>query len=143
MRTYGWLLVLAAALLLAGCGSFPLAGGVHALAGQSPDRQQLDALICKDQAEVEANSAGRQVGKFFLELTTIGSIVSYQLDKAKHREVFAECLTARGYTVYPVGYEPERPAPAPVSASDPCVRAYPFADPNSELLALCRAQSKP
>lgn len=85
-------------LALTGCGNFNL-GYVHPQAGKSSEQQQLDTLTCKDKAELAANTAGRQTGAFFLGMTIIGLPVAYELDKSKQREVFADCLVARGYKV--------------------------------------------
>ncbi len=86
--------------LLASCGTFPL-GNVQPQSGRSADQQQSDTLYCKDQAQLAANSAGRQTGDFLLGLTIVGAPVAYELDKTKEREVFASCMQEKGYTVIP------------------------------------------
>jgi hypothetical protein len=72
-------------------------GYVKGQNGQTQSQVQLDMLTCKDQARLEANSAGRQAGSFFLGMTIVGVPVAYELEKKKTREVYAECMTDRGY----------------------------------------------
>jgi hypothetical protein len=83
---------------IAACGTFTL-GNVRPQAGRTAEQQQLDTLTCKDQATLAANSAGRQTGDFLLGLTIVGAPVAYEMDKAKQRQVFADCMKARGYVV--------------------------------------------
>jgi len=83
---------------IAACGTFTL-GNVRPQAGRTAEQQQLDTLTCKDQANLAANSAGRQTGDFLLGLTIVGAPVAYEMDKAKQRQVFADCMRARGYVV--------------------------------------------
>lgn len=93
--------ILVLPLIVAACGTFQLASNTLAPAGKTPDQHQMDTLICKDQAELAANTASRQAGAFLLGMTIIGTPVAYELEKSKQREVFAHCMTARGYTVVP------------------------------------------
>lgn len=90
------------ALLLAcaslGACTFQL-GIVRPQASRNADQQQLDTLACKDQANLAASSTGRQTGNFLLGLTIIGTPLAYHLDKVKQRQVFADCMHERGYTV--------------------------------------------
>jgi hypothetical protein len=83
---------------VAACGTFNL-GSVRPQVGKTSEQQQLDTLTCKDQANLAANSAGRQTGDFLLGLTIVGAPVAYEMDKAKQRQVFADCMQARGYVV--------------------------------------------
>jgi hypothetical protein len=87
---------------IAACGTFNL-GNVHPQANKTADQQQLDTLSCKDQASLAVSSAGRQTGDFLLGLTIVGTPVAYELDKAKQRQVFTDCMQARGYSVTPPG----------------------------------------
>jgi len=96
------LLILMIPMFFSGCGTFKLSGGIYPPAGKNSDQQQTDYLTCKDQALMEANTAGRQTGSFLLGMTIIGVPLAYELEKAKQREVFAECMRARGYTVLPI-----------------------------------------
>src|SRR3984957_3580401 len=96
---------------LAACGTFNL-GNVHPQTNKTADQQQLDTLTCKDQATLAVSSAGRQTGDFLLGLTIVGTPVAYELDKAKQRQVFADCMQARGYSVTP----PDKNAP-PISTA--------------------------
>ena len=106
--------ILVLPLVVAACGTFPLSGGTSPPAGKSADQHQLDMLVCQDQAKLAANTAARQTGAFLLGLTIIGTPVAFELEKAKSREVFAECMTARGYTVMPVdGTQKETAASKP------------------------------
>ena len=68
--------------------------------------------FCKDQAKLAANTTGRQTGAFLLGMTIIGAPVAFELEKAKQREVFAQCMTARGYTVMPVEGQQKQAAAA-------------------------------
>lgn len=85
-------------LLLAGCGTFPL-GSVYADQGQTPQQREQDILVCKDRASTEANTQARVAGSFVAGLTLIGAPIAIQAEKDKQREVFAKCLTERGYRV--------------------------------------------
>ena len=93
--------ILVLPLVVAACGTFPL-GTTYAPADTTRQQHQLDVLICQDQAKLAANTTARQTGAFLLGMTIVGAPVAYELDKAKQREVFAQCMTARGYTVVPV-----------------------------------------
>src|SRR5580658_680329 len=88
------------AVLLVSCGTFPL-GNVQPQSGRTAEQQQSDTLYCKDQAQLAANSAGRQTGDFLLGLTIVGAPVAYEMDKSKQREVFAGCMQDKGYVVIP------------------------------------------
>jgi hypothetical protein len=108
---------------VAACGTFNL-GNVRPQVGKTSEQQQLDTLTCKDQANIAANSAGRQTGDFLLGLTIVGAPVAYEMDKAKQRQVFADCMQARGYVVTAAdgsGREPaQRTLPiAQVAAAQP------------------------
>jgi uncharacterized membrane protein len=84
--------------VISGCGTFTL-GNVRPQAGRTAEQQQLDTLTCKDQASLAVNSAGRQTGDFLLGMTIVGAPVAYEMDKAKQRQVFADCMKGRGYVV--------------------------------------------
>jgi len=120
---------------IAACGTFNL-GNVRPESGKSAEQQQLDTLTCKDQASLAVNSAGRQTGDFLLGLTIVGAPVAYEMDKAEQRQVFADCMHARGYVVTAADGSsiPARtmaaatpnPAPArPVPGADQIVIALP------------------
>lgn len=87
-------------LLLAGCGSFPL-GTSYPSQGQTREQTQADVLWCKDQAHTAANTPGRQVGSFLAGVTIIGAPIAYENEKQFQREVFARCMTEKGYRVEP------------------------------------------
>lgn len=92
-------LLYAGALLLCSCGTFQLASNISSPAGKSAEEQQSDILFCKDQADLAVNSGAHQAGDFLLGFTLIGAPVAYQLDKEQEREVFAQCMTNRGYNL--------------------------------------------
>lgn len=94
-----WLAVLVCAVTA--CGTFNL-GNVRPQPGKTAEQQQLDTLTCKDQASLAINSAGRETGDFLLGITIVGAPVAYEMDKAKQRQVFADCMQAHGYIVTPV-----------------------------------------
>jgi hypothetical protein len=126
MRRTTLLLLLACSIT--GCGTFTL-GNVRPQAGKSAEQQQLDTLTCKDQANLAANSAGRQTGDFLLGLTIVGAPVAYEMDKAKQRQVFADCMHARGYVVtLPDGSSIVAPPPAAAISSLASAPPVPGAD---------------
>ena len=102
LRTIRLLPILVLPFVVTACGTFPLSKNTIAPAGKTADQHQLDTLVCQDQAKLAVSTAGRQAGNFLLGMTIIGTPVAFELDKAKQREVFAQCMTARGYTVVPV-----------------------------------------
>ena len=55
-------------LLLAGCGTFPLAANVTAPANKTTAGMRLDILDCKDRARLYADSAEKQARAFALAL---------------------------------------------------------------------------
>lgn len=87
-------------LLLAGCGSFPL-GYVDARAGKTDQDRQMDMLVCKDQARNEANTDARVAGSFLAGLTIVGAPIAIAAERQKQRDVFADCMKAKGYNVRP------------------------------------------
>lgn len=113
-------LVLLTTVVLAGCGTFQLAGTIASTTAKTNDQQRLDLLQCKDRARLEANSAERQAGAFALGLTVVGAPLAYELEKRKQREVFATCMSELGYAVTPVTDERATakflPAPVPIPA---------------------------
>ncbi len=107
MRRTIWLVLLACGVTA--CGTFNL-GIVRPQAGKTSEQQQLDTLTCKDQANLAANTTGRQTGDFLLGMTIIGAPVAFEREKAKERAVFADCMQARGYVVTPAdGSSPPDP----------------------------------
>lgn len=104
--------------LCVACGTFSLASKVQAPSGTTKDQMQNDTLFCKDQAKMAANSAERQAGAFLLGATIIGTPVAYEMEKTKQREVFAECMTAKGYTVFPADDDPNKTTVAAPVAPD-------------------------
>lgn len=96
-------LILILPFFLVACGgTFQLAGGIGAPYGKTADQQQNDILFCKDQAHNEAGSNGQQAKAFMMGLTIIGAPIAIEQDKNLQREVFARCMTAKGYTIAPV-----------------------------------------
>lgn len=91
-------------------GTFPLAGGIGTPYGKTADQQQNDILFCKDRARNEANTDGQQAKAFLMGLTIVGAPIAIENEKTLQREVFAKCMTAKGYTVAPVQ---EKKADAP------------------------------
>jgi hypothetical protein len=110
---------------VAACGTFNL-GNVHPQPNKTADQQQLDTLSCKDQATLAVSSAGRQTGDFLLGLTIVGTPVAYEMDKAKQRQVFADCMQARGYSVTMPGQSV--PATSTVAATGPALAPPPPGD---------------
>ena len=88
-------------ILCAACGTFQLASSVAPPQGKTADGQRLDILDCKEQARMEAQSAGNQAAEFFLGFTIIGAPAGYQMDHDVQRAAFSKCMTSRGYIVTP------------------------------------------
>lgn len=91
-------LIVVAALALTACGSFPL-GTSYPQKGQTQSQVDQDILVCKDRAHTEANTDARQVGSFVAGMTIIGAPIAVAEERRKQREVFAQCMTERGYKV--------------------------------------------
>ena len=89
-------------LFLVACGTFQLAGGISPPHGKTADQQQNDVLFCKDQAHNEAGTNGQQAKAFLMGLTIIGAPIAIEQDRALQREVFARCMTDKGYSVAPI-----------------------------------------
>lgn len=90
--------ILSTVLLCTACGSYNL-GHVRSQPGKPLEQQQLDVLVCKDQAKVAVSSAERQAGNFLLGMTLIGAPVAYESEKSAARAVFTQCMRTKGYTV--------------------------------------------
>lgn len=103
------LITISSVMLLSGCGTFPLASGTIPLSPKTKDEIQLDTLMCKDKAKLEANTADRQAGAFALGLTIVGAPLAYQLERDKQREVFKTCMETKNYKVIPVEGEASSP----------------------------------
>ena len=91
-------LILLSALALAGCGTFPL-GTSYPQQGQTQAQTDLSILACKDRAQTEANTDARVAGSFVAGLTIVGAPIAIAEERRKQREVFAQCMTERGYIV--------------------------------------------
>jgi hypothetical protein len=76
-------------------------GNVKPQTGRTADQQQLDTLTCKDQAKMAVESGGQYAKEFLLGFTVVGYPAAIASDKAKQREVFTDCMTAKGYAVTP------------------------------------------
>jgi hypothetical protein len=84
-------------LLLAACGgTFPLFSAVEAPHGTNANQQKNDIAFCKDQAIGQANNNGERTEAFLF-----GS-AARKRDEALQRNIFSECMVAKGYTVIPV-----------------------------------------
>lgn len=84
--------------VLSSCGTFTLAR-VQAPPGTTAEQQQSDILYCKDQAALAVSTAGRQTEDFLLGATLIGAPFAYEHDKATQRDVFANCMQSKSYTI--------------------------------------------
>lgn len=92
-------LAIALPLLCAGCGATYTLGYVEPQAGKTSDQRAVDMLVCKDKAALAVREAGPQVGQFLMGMTIVGLPAAYQVEKGQQREVFAACMTAKGYDV--------------------------------------------
>lgn len=115
-RNFAWPMLLLITFCLVGCGTFQLAGGIGAPIGKTADQQQNDILFCKDQARMESESAGQQTKDFLLGMTIIGAPIAIEQNKSLQREVFAKCMTAKGYSIAPV--QPEKAGPIKATGTD-------------------------
>ena len=106
-----YLLAACGAVVLTGCGTFQLSSGTIPNSPKTQEQQQLDNLSCKDQAKLEANTAGRQTGAFLLGMTIVGAPVAFEIEKAKQREVYKSCMEAKGYRVLPPADQTASPNP--------------------------------
>ena len=106
-----YLLAACGALVLTGCGTFQLSSGAIPNSPKTQEQLQLDNLSCKDQAKLEANTAGRQTGAFLLGMTIVGAPVAFEMEKAKQREVYKSCMEAKGYRVLPPADQTANPNP--------------------------------
>jgi hypothetical protein len=93
-------LLLLPALLLSGCGSFPL-GYVQNQPGKTVEERDAAMLVCKDRAKNEANTDARVAGSFLAGLTIVGAPIAIAAEREKQREVFAKCMGELGYAVRP------------------------------------------
>lgn len=91
-------LMVITALALTGCGTFPL-GTSYPQKGQTQAETDQAILVCKDQAKTEANTDARVAGSFVAGMTIIGAPIAIAEERRKQREVFARCMTERGYRV--------------------------------------------
>jgi Short C-terminal domain len=92
--------VLAATAMCSGCGSFPL-GTAFPERNQSKDETRLAVLECQDRAKTEANSDARVAGSFIAGLTIVGAPIAIAEERRKTREVWQDCMLAKGYRVVP------------------------------------------
>lgn len=93
--------IFATSLLLCGCASTFQLGKVQPQAGRNADQQQLDMLTCKDQAHLAVDGGAQYAKEFWLGFTLVGYPAAIASDKAKQRQVFTDCMTAKGYAVTP------------------------------------------
>ena len=86
---------------LAACVTYPLSSSLRPTVPKTVDQQGLDVQECEDKAILATKSAADQVTYLLLGLTIIGVPIAWSIEKAKQRQVFADCMTARGYAVTP------------------------------------------
>lgn len=91
-------LILLACVGLTACGTFPL-GTSYPQRGQTQAETDAAILYCKDRASTEANTDARVAGSFVAGLTIIGAPIAIAEERRKQREVFAQCMTERGFKV--------------------------------------------
>lgn len=90
--------ILVACAALAGCGSFPL-GTSYPQKGQTQHEVDADILYCKDWSKTATDTDARIAGSFLAGLTIIGAPIAIKSARDRHRELFSECMSARGYKV--------------------------------------------
>lgn len=101
-RFIRWLPILVVLLFCTACGPYQLARRVDPPVYKTSDQQQLDNLICKEQANREANSPGMLVGAFFSGLTVVGLPIFIAVERDVQRNEYVKCMRGRGYNVTPV-----------------------------------------
>jgi hypothetical protein len=87
--------VLLSLLLVACSGRSPLFSKVEAPQGVLVKQQQGDISRCTTEAEDQANNSGDLAQSLF-------SKSGLEKGAVLERKIFAECMTAKGYTVIPV-----------------------------------------
>ena len=85
---------------LSGCGTYSL-GRAFPQNGETQDQVRLAVLDCQDRAKNEANSDGRVAASFVAGLTIIGAPIAIAEERRKTREVWQDCMKAKGYRVEP------------------------------------------
>lgn len=125
--------VLAATVICSGCGSYPL-GTAFPERNQSKDEIRLATLECKDRAKIEANSDARVASSFFAGLTIVGAPIAIAEERRKTREVWQDCMLAKGYRVVPpegMALDAKTAVPTPLaqakSATEPTAASLPAA----------------
>lgn len=99
-------------LPLVGCGTYQL-GRAFAQNGETQDQVRLAVLDCQDRARNEANSDERVAASFVAGLTIVGAPIAIAEERRKTREVWQDCMKAKGYRVEPPDkVTPEKAAPA-------------------------------
>jgi uncharacterized lipoprotein YajG len=94
-----------AVVLLAGCGSYPL-GTSHPQQGQAQAQVDQDILVCKDRAAIADGSSERMAQAAIAGVLPGGLPVTIMESRRYQREVFTQCMTARGYRVEQDGRMP-------------------------------------
>jgi hypothetical protein len=134
-------------LLCVGCGEFQLASSIVPNIMKTSEQQQLDVLVCKDQARTESQTAADQARgvALGLGLSFLGAAIDYEQQKSDQRRIFKVCMERRGYTVVPAIDDNAAP-----SASSPQTPAYyqalpqPSAEENAAVIAcITKAQNAP
>jgi uncharacterized lipoprotein YajG len=92
-------------VLLAGCGSYPL-GTSYPQQGQAQAQIEQDILVCKDRAAVADGSSERLAQAAIAGVLPGGLPVAIIESRRYQREVFTQCMTARGYRVEQDGRMP-------------------------------------
>lgn len=97
-KSIGEISIAIAIVSITGCGSFPL-GTAYAPPGVTQHQLDFDILSCKDRAHHEANTSERQIGSFLAGMTLVGVPIAIEAEKAKQREIYKQCMEARGYRI--------------------------------------------
>ena len=97
-------LILMTALLVSGCtfqlgkASMPYPPGATDQDKQAiRDKLQADIAECKDWTKNQVD--GAWFGQFLLGATVVGLPAGYEWEKNRKRDLYADCMTQRGYTV--------------------------------------------
>lgn len=81
---------------LAGCGTVPL-GYVYSEQNQLPEQRKADIDACSAQARADLDTPERVNSARVKGATLVGLPGAIVDERTAYRELFRECITARGY----------------------------------------------
>src|ERR1700685_3734265 len=88
-----------AALILTGCGTYQLAGGVTSPPGTTQQQLLATVAFCREQVAAADNSPTRNQADYMAGLTLVLIPVQLAADRVDDRRIFADCMMMGGYGV--------------------------------------------